>query len=247
MGHQTKLLPPPPLAELAAQASVALFLDFDGTLVPIASGPDAIEVPGGLAGRLEALALLLSGRLALVSGRSLEDLSRHVGDPAIYRAGSHGAARQKPGGTWLGEPPKGLPSAAINAIQEFATLQDIHFEPKSHGAALHFRARPELAGQALGFAQELAGDHGLQIKQGKCVVELVRPGAGKDLAVRVFMAEAAFAGATPIFLGDDVTDEDGFLAATDLGGFGIAVGERISSNARYHLEDVKDVHEWLKL
>jgi len=61
------------------------------------------------------------------------------------------------------------------------------------------------------------------------------------------MAEAAFAGATPIFVGDDVTDEDGFLAATDLGGFGIAVGERTSSNARYHLEDVKDVHEWLKL
>lgn len=247
MGHQTKLLPPPPLADLAAQTAVALFLDFDGTLVPIASGPDAIEVPLGLAGNLEVLSRILSGRLALVSGRSLDDLTRYIGGPAIYRAGSHGAARQTPAGAWLGEPPKALPAAAIAAIEEFAAHKNLHFEPKSHGAALHFRARPELAEEAAGFAQELAGDHGLQVKHGKSVVELVRPGGGKDGAVRTFMAEPAFAGAMPIFVGDDVTDEDGFLAAADLGGFGIAVGERISSNARYHLENVKDVHEWLKL
>ena len=157
MGHQTTLLLPPPLAELAAQAPVALFLDFDGTLVPIASEPDAIEVAPGLPATLEELSHLLSGRLALVSGRSLDDLAKHIGDPAIFRAGSHGAARQTPEGTWLGEPPQPIPSTAMTAIQGFAAQQDMHFEPKSHGAALHFRARPDLADLAAQLMEEHDG------------------------------------------------------------------------------------------
>ncbi|MDZ4367061.1 MAG: trehalose-phosphatase [Afipia sp.] len=113
-------------------------------------------------------------------------------------------------------------------------------------AALHFRSRPELADRAVAFAQNQAKLHELEVKQGKAVVELVRAGVGKDGAVRVFMADPVFAGAMPVFIGDDVTDEDGFAAATELGGFGIAVGERPSRNARYRLKDVKEVFEWLK-
>lgn len=224
----------------------ALFLDFDGTLVPIASGPDRIEVPPNLATMLEGLSHRLSGRLAVISGRSLEDLARHLGSPHIFRAGSHGGARCAPDGSLIGDPPEAIPPAAVAALQHFAHLQDMVFEPKTHGAALHFRSHPELADQAFAFASEQAEVHGLQVKQGKSVVELVRAGVGKDGAVRVFMGDPAFAGAKPIFVGDDVTDEDGFCAAKEFGGFGIAVGERKSSNAAFRLDNVKEVHEWLK-
>ena len=247
MGFQKKLSPPPPLADLATQNKLALLLDFDGTLVPIANRPDAIEVAAGLSASLEALSRRVSGRLALVSGRSLEDLARYLGAPAIFRAGSHGAARCGPDGTPLGEPPVAIPTPVMKALEEFAAREHLHFEAKTHGAALHYRGRPELADRAMAFAEEQASAHKLQIKQGKSVVELVRPGAGKDGAVRIFMENPAFAGAVPVFVGDDVTDEDGFIAATNFGGFGIAVGERAAKNARYYLETVQDVHEWLKL
>lgn len=246
MGHQSELLPPPPLAEIVAKGPVALFLDFDGTLVPIASGPDEIVVPADIADTLEALSLRLSGRLALISGRSLEDLAWHIGTPPIFRAGSHGGARCAQDGSLIGEAPAAIPLEAVAALEEFAALENMVFEPKTHGAALHFRSRPELADRALAFAEEQAKTHGLQVKQGKAVVELVRAGVGKDGAVEVFMADPAFAGAMPIFIGDDVTDEDGFSAAMEFGGFGIAVGERKSRAARYRIQNVEDVHEWLK-
>lgn len=247
MDSPITLTAPPPLAELLPLGDLALLLDFDGTLVPIASGPDAIAVKPELSAALEALSRRLSGRLALVSGRSLEDLAKYLGNPAIFKAGSHGAACCAPDGTILGEAPVAIPAAATQTLAEFAEDQGLHFEPKTHGAALHYRARPELAAQAVDFAADLAAAHDLQIKRGKFVVELVWPGGGKDGAVKILMGHPQFSGALPIFIGDDITDEDGFVAATDLGGFGISVGERLSNNARYHLETVQDVHEWLML
>lgn len=146
----------------------------------------------------------------------------------------------------IGEPPAAIPPAAVTAFEEFAAQECITFEPKTHGAALHYRSQPELADKVLAFAEEQARAHGLQVKHGKSVAELVRAGVGKDGAVRVFMADPAFAGAMPVFVGDDVTDEDGFSAAAEFGGFGIAVGERESINAKYRIENVRKVFEWLK-
>ncbi len=97
------------------------------------------------------------------------------------------------------------------------------------------------------FANSLATQHGLDVKAGKAVVELVHFGASKSAAVQLFMAEPPFAGTLPVFLGDDVTDEDGFAAANEAGGFGIAVGQRDSVAARFGLCDVAAVHQWLGL
>jgi trehalose 6-phosphate phosphatase len=75
----------------------------------------------------------------------------------------------------------------------------------------------------------------------------VRPGATKAGAVEAFMQVAPFAGAAPVFIGDDVTDEDGFAGAIGHGGFGVAVGERPSEKARYGLDSVAAVHHWLEI
>ena len=246
MASSDALSSPPPLAALLESGRVTVFVDFDGTLIEIASGPDAIEVPEDLSARLERLSERLNGALALVSGRSIENITQFVGPVILHMAGSHGGDVQHAYGDKVlkAEP---LPDSVREALSDFAQREGLLYERKPHGAALHFRARPEFEAQAHVFANDLAVQHELATKSGKCVIELVRPGIDKGGAVRLLMKDRLFAEALPIFIGDDVTDEDGFAACKELGGFGISVGERRSTCAQYRLGTVGEVHQWLEL
>ena len=241
---QCSTLPTPPPLHTLGQA--ALFLDFDGTLVEIAADPDGISVGANLGQRLESLAGKMDGRLCLVSGRSVANLRRFLGPVELHLAGSHGTHVVAKGNVTLKEA-EALPPETVQELSRFAADSGLLYERKAHGGALHFRNRPDFAQKVIEFAGRLAGQHGLETKQGKCVVEIVRPGADKGGAVRLLMQRSTFAGALPVFVGDDVTDEDGMAAAVQLGGVGIAVGERPFLNATYHLPSVKDVHAWLNL
>ena len=132
-------------------------------------------------------------------------------------------------------------------LSDFARKTGLLYEPKSHGGALHYRTRPELENPANTFARELAEQYGLGIKIGKCVIEIVQLGFDKGRAVQLLSQTAPFVGTTPIFIGDDVTDEDGFTACQELGGFGIVVGGKGITGASYRLNSVAEVHEWLSL
>jgi len=141
-----------------------------------------------------------------------------------------------------------MPGKARDALYSFALKREgLEFEDKCFGAALHFRARPELASEAVAHAEDVASAAGLSIKHGNCVVELLHHGADKSEAVRVFMQLPPFRNATPIFIGDDLTDEDGFRAAKEFGGFGIIVGQREQTSARYRLDIPASVRDWLNL
>lgn len=239
---------PPPLNDINETSPISLFLDFDGTLVEIAPTPDSIFVPARLSVALEALSVRLGNRMALISGRSLEDLAIYMGGSLkVAQAGSHGAARRMADGKPLGQPPESLPEEASAALTAFSAKNGLRYEAKTHGGALHFRENPQLEKIALQFGERVAARHGLAIKTGKCVVELVRKGADKGAAVRAFMEISPFNKTVPVFVGDDVTDEDGFAAAKDLGGFGILVGEARESRATYILASVEEVHQWLDL
>lgn len=238
---------PPALSDLMAEGPVALFLDFDGTLIELADQPDGIVVPGDLLDRLHDLRDRLDGRLAIVTGRALDDLHKHVGACVLARAGSHGASCLKADGSRLGEEPTILSDAAVQAMQDFAKDRGLRFESKIYGGALHYRQHPWMEAEVLQFARGLAMQYELELKRGKFVVEVADSNSHKGDAVAAFLAEDDFAGARPIFVGDDLTDEDGFAGANSCGGFGIAVGERESQTARYHLADVSAVHAWLNL
>jgi trehalose 6-phosphate phosphatase len=238
--------PPPSLWDLAAAGPVALFLDFDGTLVNIAQEPGAILVASDLAGNLAALSQRLEGRLALISGRAIADLEQHCGPLAIACGGSHGAELRTVTGEVFGsEAP--LPIEILREVAGWAFARNVLVETKPFGLALHTRTKPELEEDCARYLEGIAGRNGLALKRGKRVAELVRPGADKGLAVRRFMTQAPFAGAMPIFVGDDLTDEDGFAACVELGGFGIAVGERVSETARFGLFDPSAVRKWASL
>ncbi len=236
---------PPTLGCLLEEGALSLFLDFDGTLVPLADHPERIVVPANIDAIFSRLSERLEGRLALVSGRSITNLESHCGSLAIACVGSHGGERR----LGRGEPIHRcdvVPVAVQHELTRFARSAGLVHEEKTLGVALHWRGQPEWEEHAQAFVDDLAERNGLAVKRGKCVAEIVVPGVDKGIAVKELMQAAHFRGSVPIFVGDDVTDEDGFAACDAMGGFGIAVGERPSQNARYALSGSAAVLDWFE-
>jgi trehalose 6-phosphate phosphatase len=206
----------------------ALLLDLDGTLLDIAPTPDSVVVPPELPGVLRALRELLDDAVAVVTGRPVETIDRLLGDAVFAVAGEHGGAVRHAPGAALERPV--LPEPPAVMIEDAKHLVAAHpgalFEPKARGFSLHYRAVPK-AGEALreGLAALLAGEPAFELLQGSMIWEVRPRGAHKGTAVAELMERAPFAGRLPVFLGDDVTDEDGIAAAAAMGGAGIRVPE----------------------
>jgi trehalose 6-phosphate phosphatase len=235
-------LPAPPNTLLNG---ASLFLDLDGTLVDFAMTPDGIEVCDNLRTLLRHLQSDLNGRVAVISGRALTDLDAHLDLRNLALSGSHGLERQHADGRKdRAKPPESVPAAIADA-SAFAADHDLIAEPKPGGVALHFRAKPDLEAAVDRFVASSAHRHGLVVQKGAMVRELRAPGRNKGDVVRQFMDEAPFNEGRPIVLGDDLTDEDAFQMAIDLGGAGILVGPERPSAATYRLPDVAAVKDWL--
>jgi len=224
----------------------ALFLDFDGTLVEIADGPEKVVVADELPGLFQELVRRTGGAVAVVSGRKVADIDRHLAIP-IAAAGMHGLERRaEPSGAVSHAPPPGEIATLRARIEGWDKLGGgVFMEDKGAGLAVHYRAAPELGDMVksamAGFIADL---HTLHLIEGKMVVEAKGKGFDKGSSVRAFMQAPPFKGRTPVFIGDDVTDEDGIRAAEALGGFGIKVGEGASA-ASHRLPDVASVHSYL--
>lgn len=236
-------LPTPPRSLLA---DASLFLDFDGTLVALAPTPEGVVVDDALRALLHRLAKGLGGRLAIISGRSVDGIHALIGDPSLAVAGSHGLEILLPGGKMAApERPEGF-SRIVTQMQQFTDSNPgTVFEEKPLGAAIHYRARPDLMDQSHRLASALASEDGFFIQHGKMMVEVRLGGADKGSALRSLMQAPAMAGTSPVFLGDDVTDEPAMQAAAAMGGAGILVGEARQTAARYRLPDVPAVLAWL--
>jgi len=120
------------------------------------------------------------------------------------------------------------------------------FEDKTLSVALHYRNAPSAADAVIEAAERLARSSDLALQLGDMVAELRTPGQDKGKAVAAFLREPPFDGATPVFVGDDLTDEDGFTAAARLGGYGVLVGPaHRPTQAAYRLNDCNAVLDWL--
>lgn len=240
----TENLPPPkPLALRDA----ALFLDLDGTLAPIAARPQDVRPDPRRNGLLQRLGRALDGRLAVVTGRSLADADRILDGRVTAVAAVHGLIRRDAHGRLHERTAHPRLEDAAQAFREFAKRDSgLIVEEKGKSVALHFRLAPRHADAARACARDLAEDTGLRVQDGDMVQELRTPGPTKADSVTAFMAEEPFRGARPIFLGDDVTDEDGFAAAEALGGVGVLIGPPRKTRARYRLNDVEAALSWLE-
>lgn len=224
----------------------ALFLDFDGTLVEIAETPDAVTVDARLGGILRRLGERLNGRLAVITGRAAGQIQRLVPLDLLV-VGSHGV--EFVGKDGLGRTPRRPQEldVVLEAMRNLAKQQPgLIVEEKPLGAVLHFRQCASAEEECVGLATRLAAHHGLHLQRGKMMIEVRASGGDKGTAIRTLMREPPMAGTRPVFMGDDLTDEPGFVAAAELGGTGILVGEERETAAGYRLDGVEAALAWLE-
>lgn len=224
----------------------ALFLDMDGVLAPLAETPDAVVPHPERTAALKAVADRLDHRVAIISGRTIAEIDRIAEASTASASGVHGLERRRADGSLHRAEAAPAVRRAVAAFEDFARDRPgIIVEDKTVSAGLHYRRAPDHAAAALALAERLAEETGLALQAGNLVVELKTPGTNKGTALQDFMREPPFAGAVPVMLGDDLTDEDGFRAAEALGGFGVLVGPTRETAARYRLPDVAAVLAWL--
>lgn len=209
-------------------ARPAFLLDFDGTLIDIAPTPDSVILPPTLPALLHDLRARHGDALAIVTGRPIEAIDRYLGGAPFAVAGEHGTAlRLMPGHPVEHPPLPELPVGAFVAAQAAAArFPGTLVERKGHGVTLHYRQAPAAEAALRAEAEAIvAACPGFALLDGKMIWEIRPQGVDKGSAVRTIMATLTFAGRTPIFIGDDATDEDGIAAATALGGTGLRVAD----------------------
>ncbi len=225
---------------------ISLFLDFDGTLVDLAERPHDVIVNRALKALLADLEERLSGRLAIVSGRSIAQLDTFLGDTTIAFVGSHGAESRLAGSVIASSKrPESLRRAEALFTSVLGGHEGMIIEAKSLGVAIHYRLDPSLEARANAMAAEFAAVNELDVQKGKMMVEVRVSGHDKGSGIAALMQRAPFAGHMPIFLGDDVTDEAGFETCSTLGGVGILIGPPRPTTAQYRLDGVAAVRKWL--
>ena len=202
----------------------------------------------GLLDLLERLRAAAGGALALVSGRSVEDIDTLFAPLVVPAAGQHGTERRTADGTIRRHAPsiESLGRAAAEIVRLTAAHSGLVFENKGMTLALHYRLAPGLSVLAEREMRAIAAGLGdaFELQTGKFVMEIKPSGKDKGSAIAEFAAEAPFAGRRPVFIGDDLTDEPGFEVVNRAGGHSVKVGPGVT-RARWHLFDAAAVRRWL--
>ncbi len=238
-------MPPSPRPEWA------YFLDLDGTLLEFRAAPRAARSDGRLEKLIAGLHRATGGAVAVISGRAIADIDRLLGKGALRlpAAGQHGIERRAAGGrlTRHAFPARRLEWARVRLAEAIAGRPGLWLEHKGLSLALHYRRAPRLAGYSHRLVRSLEPRLGPKfgIQPGKRVVEVKPAGRDKGAAVAAFMREAPFRGRTPVFVGDDLTDEFGFATVNRLAGHSIKVGPGRTA-ATWRLRDVAAARAWLE-
>ncbi len=234
-------LPPPSL-------EWCLFLDVDGTLIELTDSPLDTFADAELKTLLHEVAERLGGAVALVSGRSIDYLDALFAPLRLPAAGLHGVERRKASGAMHGA--SFVDTQLTRARAAVTALAVAHpgtsVEDKGRTIAVHFRMAPHHEASVRQSLIEIAKPLGTNyhIQDGNMVLEIKPRGFTKAAAIKAFMREPPFSGRVPVFVGDDLTDQDGFRLVEDQGGISIAVGGRV--HARFRLENAAAVRTWLQ-
>src|ERR1700724_1510466 len=227
----------------------AILLDIDGTLLDLAPTPREVWVPPGLATPLTRLPERPSGALALVSGRSLNDIDLIFAPEEFPAVGGHGAEMRvsiDSESVAVHAPP--MDKELKRRLASIAKLSPgILLEDKGYSLALHYRLAPHAEKaiyEAVSLIRADLPNAPIEVLPGKQVCEIKHSGFNKASGVKELMTRAPFRGRRPFFIGDDVTDESVFAIMPDFGGLAFSVGRRAHGVAG-HFDEPRDVREWL--
>lgn len=226
---------------------VSLFLDIDGTLLDIAPTPESVRVPASLVDTMTKLNRLASGAVAFISGRQLAAIDVLFAPLKLPTVGCHGAEiRTSAEGDVLNGPE--LPDSVRHCVRDIASIASgVLVEDKGHTLAIHYRSAPDSGAAVLRAILEqhaFFAAQDIQILRGKAVIEIKPRWFSKGTGLRHLMQHAPFAERTPVFLGDDTTDEDVFRVLPDYDGCGFSVGRKIDG-ALHVFESPRAVRRWL--
>ncbi len=240
----TPLAPPPALDPRRH----ALFLDLDGSLLEIEQHPQDVRASAALRELLQQISAAMSGAVALITGRTVDDADRILHGALGHIAGVHGSEVLHGGQVTRAKAQSGELDAAREDVRRLLAQDGVRalVEDKGASLALHYRQTPEAEAPIKRIAAEIAAARGLRLLEGKMVVELVAGARTKGDALAGFMAQPPFAGRAPVAVGDDRTDEDAFAACNRLGGWGVLVGAPRESAASFALADPAAVGAWLE-
>jgi trehalose 6-phosphate phosphatase len=233
---------------ILAPADLALFLDFDGTLIDFAPLPTMVVVPPDLPTLLSNLERTLGGALAILTGRNIAELDMLLSPTRLRASGLHGAETRIAAGHPR-SPAVSLPPSVSQRVQELLReFPGTVLEDKGPSVAVHFRAVPELELELHAALERFllrAGTPRLELLSGELVFELKMPGYDKGGALTSFMRAAPFLGRRPVFISDHPIDAAGFAAATALGGFGASVGRALPGVAGW-FSSPASLRSWLR-
>jgi trehalose 6-phosphate phosphatase len=241
--------------DVVTAGRAAVFFDFDGTLSDIVNDPDSARLSEGAADAL--MSLTSQCPVAILSGRDLADVRQRIGLPGIWYAGSHGFELTGPDGAHHqnAEAAASIPvleHAAAELADQLGGIPGVMVEHKRFGVAVHYRnAARDRVGEVTAAVRSAGQRTALRVTTGREVIEL-RPNVdwdkGKTLRwVLDHIHETGSGPLVPIYLGDDITDEDAFDAVHD-DGIAIVVrhsddGDRATA-ARYALDNPDRVREF---
>lgn len=226
----------------------AILLDVDGTILDIAPTPPEVWVPPSLRHAISRLAKRTGGALALVSGRSLDELDLLFSPLQLPAVGGHGAEFRPQAG---GRDCRRAVSLDPVLKRKFAKVAElgpgILLEDKGYSLALHFRLAPDLEARIEAAVGRIYAEHPtapIEILHGKSVLEIKQSGFSKASGVRELMRHPPFLDRHPIFIGDDVTDESVFRIIPEFDGLAFSVG-RMVAGVDGHFEKPEAVRGWL--
>lgn len=244
IGQQSMPVPSPDALDLS---SAALLLDVDGTLLDFAATPADVDVPETLRTILRDLIQRSSGAVALVSGRTIETLDLLFAPLVAPAIGGHGAEMRISSETAVLKRSVVLSKSLRHNLHLLAQIDpQVLVEDKLHSIALHYRLAPGRESFLKKEVSELVrdADEDAEFLLGKSVIDVKPKIFSKGTAVRELMTCEPFAGRTPIFIGDDTTDESAFAVMPDLKGFAYSVGRRMRG-AQGTFASPQDVRSWL--
>jgi trehalose 6-phosphate phosphatase len=227
----------------------AILLDIDGTLLDLMPTPREVWVPPGLRETLNGLLTRTSGALALVSGRSLNDIDLIFAPEEFPVVGGHGAEmRLSNDGEAVASHAPPMDKELKKRLAAIASLSPrILLEDKGYSLALHYRLAPHAEKaiyEAVSLIRADLPNAPIEVLPGKCVCEIKHSGFTKATGVRELMTHAPFRGRKPLFIGDDVTDETVFAIMPDFDGLSFSVGRR-ARGVDGHFDAPTDVREFL--